>query len=369
MRSLCYKIFAVSLGALILMSGCGSSQKKVVTKPSAASPSSYTDKTSRLLAQHSFDMRGQLTEDYRIGPGDLMEISIFEWELREETKTATFRVAESGIISLPVIGDVQAGGKTVKEVKNFIEYRLKTGGFLLQPRVSVDIQEYRSKRVGVVGAVNDPGVYTLRRNVTRLLDILSLAGGLSERGGYVCYVIRPLLGSETLRKSSGGTQGSYGGSAGSSGAVLPIVVRDVITIDLFELLELGNMELNMILRSGDVVNVPEAKSFSILGYVREPGVYPLKEPTTVLEGVSMARGLVLSKASTDSCFLKRNTPGGETIMQFDLVAMAKGSQANPYLMPDDILYVGPATGKIVAGGIFGLIKSVLNLGYWIGGRN
>ena len=130
-------------GIIVLMAcviaGCDTGLVRDVNEAALALRVSNTDDASRARALHSRGLIALRSEDYRVGPEDLLEVSIFEWELREETKTAAFRVAESGIISLPVIGDVKVGGKTLGEVKKLIEQRLQEGGFIKSPQVSVDI--------------------------------------------------------------------------------------------------------------------------------------------------------------------------------------------------------------------------------------
>jgi len=330
---------------------------QVVNDAALAKRTSYTDEISRLMAQNSLSLIDEQTKDYRVGPGDLLEISIFEWELREETKTATFRVAESGLIPLPVIGDMNAGGRTVEQIKKQVEDLLRDGGYLKQPRVSVDIKEYRSKRIAVVGAVSDPGVYTLRRNVTTLLDVVSLAGGLSERAGYMLYVIRPRSG-EAIAVQAAATDKDAKAMAATGNV-------KVMAIDLYDLMEKGNLALNAVLTNGDVVNVPEAKKFSVIGYVRDPGTFPLKKPTTVLEGIALARGLLVRRASPRDCIIKRMTSDGEEIIPLDLVAISEGKKPNLYLQPNDIIEVRQTMAKMVGLEIFDALKSVFHVGYTI----
>lgn len=329
-----------------LVIGCAASQVKEVNEDASAIRPSFTDDTSRLMARQSLDMIEQRHEDYRIGPGDLLEISIFEWELREETKTATFRVAESGVIALPVMGDLSVGGRTINEIKAFIERRLMEDGLIRKPRVSVDIREFRSKLIAVVGAVRDPGVYTLRQNVTALLDILSLAGGITEHAGCLLYVIRTqpadVEALDTDKTKS----------------------RDFIAIDLYELMDQGNLDLNMILQHGDVVHVPEASKFSVIGYVRQPDSFPLTKPTTILEGIALAGGLEKGKASPRSCSLIRHSSDGEVIISLDLAAISKGEEPNIYLLPDDIIRVPQRAWKRIAIGTLDIIKGIFNISYW-----
>ena len=350
----------------VFAAGCGSSQIKVVNQAALAVRPSLTDDTSRLRALESLTLLQERAEDYRIGPGDLLEVSIFEWELREEQKTATFRVAESGILSLPVIGDLTAGGLSVRQIKAMVETRLTEGGILKDPRVSVEIVEFRSKRVAVGGAVTEPGVYTLRQNVATLLDILMLAGGITDRAGYVLYVIRPRANAMTSEPlpvdpaTEAATQDAVKEAAAQAAASPK---REVITIDLYDLLEMGNMKLNVVLRNGDIVNVPPAKEFSVIGFVREPGSFPLRRPTTLLEGIASAGGLMEREASPHSCALKRRTSDGEVIVPLDLVAISRGKKPNFFIEPGDVIDVRQTILQKIALEALDAISNVMSVGY------
>jgi polysaccharide export outer membrane protein len=343
-----------------VMLGCAAEQARMVDKRYVTFPPSYTDEASRRLASGTFQRLPEFYEDYRVGPEDVLEISIFEWELREETKSVEIRVSESGLISLPVIGEMNVRDLTVEEVKAKIEQRLREWQIIPNPRVSVVVQQFRSKRVAVIGAVRDPGTYTLRRNVTTLLDILSLAGGPDDRAGQVAYVIRNIRPQQAAQGSGQEQQGAEAGSLPGT-SVVP-AEQEVITIDLYEVMELGNLNLNVLVGDGDVLNVPEAKRFQVLGFVKDPGTYSLKRPTSVLEGIAMARGVMEEEASSSKSMLKRKTVDGEIIIPLDIPAITKGEKPNPYLQADDVIVV-PQTGlRRSVLYVYSTIRSVFNFG-------
>jgi polysaccharide export outer membrane protein len=339
------KRVALAAGVTVLLpllaTGCAKQRlvKQVNDAAITGQPQSFTDEKSRLLAVRSLDDLDKKSEDYYVGPEDLLEISIFEWELREETKTASFRVSETGYIAMPVISAVFVGGQSVGDIKTRIEKKLKEGGFIQNPRVSVNIKEYRSKKVAVLGSVKDPGVYTLRQNVTTLLDILSLAGGVNDRAGFVAYVIRP------------GEQQEGDG-------------KEIVPIDLYELMERGDLSLNMVLGNGDVVNVPEAQTYSVIGYVRKPGNFPLKTPTTILEGIAAAGGLTETTASTEGISLKRPLKsGGTVVIPLDIIEIVQGSKPNWYLQPGDVIDVPEDRNRRFTTEMFRFLGNVLSIGY------
>jgi len=323
----------VLICAVITLAGCASSQKvDLAAIRAAASMSSEQD---RQLALSTFARLPEGAIDYKIGPGDVLEIGVFQWELSEETKTLDARVSEEGTVSLPLVGDLGVKGKTVRDVKVMIEKALKAGEYIKAPRVSVVIKEFRSKRVSLVGAVKDPGTYTLRSNVTQLLDVLSLAGGLAETAGQHLYVVRSRSAGEDVGK--------------------------VITIDLHDLLVAGRLELNVVLSDGDVVSVPLAQKFFVYGYVRNPGAYDLKRRTTVLESIAIAGGLDRPMASPTYCILRRGKDNSE--MELDLVEIAEGAEPDHYLLPNDTVEVRQTFLRKVGLMFWEGVRSVFHVGY------
>jgi protein involved in polysaccharide export with SLBB domain len=140
---------------------------------------------------------------------------------------------------------------------------------------------------------------------------------------------------------------------------------EVIAVDTYELLELGRPDLNVMLRDGDVVNVPEAMSFYVVGFVEKPGGYPLTRPTTVLEGVALAGGLRERRASPRRCALKRYIATGEIVRPLDLVAISRGEDPNIYLQPDDVIDVRQTPLRGAGLWFFDFVRAIFNVGYSI----
>lgn len=132
--------------------------------------------TKELGAPDTTNSAGAYTgvSEYRIGAQDLLEISVFQ----VADLNRTVRVNSAGQISLPLIGDLQAGGRTVQEVEKDIAAKLQAG-FLQDPQVSVFVKEFTSQRVTVEGAVKEPGIYALNGRTT-LLQALAMAKGLDQ---------------------------------------------------------------------------------------------------------------------------------------------------------------------------------------------
>jgi len=115
-----------------------------------------------------------MPEEYKIGPHDLLEITVFQ--VQELSRTV--RVNSQGLISLPMIGAVQAGGLTAHELESALAKKLSEN-LLQDPQVSVFIKEFISQRVVVEGSVLKPGVYPITGRTT-LLQVIALASGLDQ---------------------------------------------------------------------------------------------------------------------------------------------------------------------------------------------
>jgi polysaccharide export outer membrane protein len=112
--------------------------------------------------------------EYRIGPQDLLEVSVFlNQDLRREV-----RVNTGGQISLPLVGSVQAGGKTVQELE--AELSAAYGkSYLQNPQINVFIKEFTSQRVTLEGNIAKPGIYPITGK-TSLLQAIAIGGGMER---------------------------------------------------------------------------------------------------------------------------------------------------------------------------------------------
>lgn len=136
-------------------------------------------------------------DDYRIGPADELEIEVFQ----VEELSGTEKVNSRGYIKMPLIGSVKVGGLTREQAEDLIA-SLYAADYLQDPQVNIDISDYASQQVTLLGAVEDPGVYPLKGKTT-LLQALAMAGGTERladeeeivvfrtnaEGGVVGYIV------------------------------------------------------------------------------------------------------------------------------------------------------------------------------------
>lgn len=161
------------------------------------------------------------TKDYIIGPGDVLDISVW----KDETLTRQVVVLPDGKISFPLIGEVMASGKTVAQLKKEIEKKLSA--YVPDPTLSFEVRQVNSMLIYVIGRVNNPGRFLLNVNVN-VLQALSMAGGLTP------FAKRDKI--KIFRQEGDKTQ------------IFKFQYDDVV--------EGKNLEQNIVLKRGDVVVVP-----------------------------------------------------------------------------------------------------------------
>ena len=158
--------------AFALLIGCTASSSRSVRSGTAKAVTATTE----LGVPDSTSATGAYTgaSEYRVGAQDLLEISVFQ--VTELNRTV--RVNSNGQISLPLVGVVVAGGKTVQELEREIAGRLSET-YLQNPQVSVFVKEFTSQRVTLEGAVRKPGIYPVTGR-TSLLQAIAQAEGVTE---------------------------------------------------------------------------------------------------------------------------------------------------------------------------------------------
>jgi len=225
---------------------------------------------SLLLVSASTSARaqGQTPGDsYKVGAKDVLSVSVFgHTEL-----SGKFSVAGDGRLSLPLVGSIPVSGRTVSAIEAELVTRY-SDGYLKRPQIAVQVVEYLSQRVFVIGEVRSPGAITLTGSTT-LLEALAHAAVTEQAGGQV-VLLRP------------------GSRESATGPVVPgqSGVTEIGRVSVQQL-RTGSMTVNVPLEDGDTIFVPRAETVFVLGQVNKPGPYTI-EPgaTTVMTAISMAGG-------------------------------------------------------------------------------
>jgi polysaccharide export outer membrane protein len=182
-----------------------------------------------------------------------------------------FTIGDDGVLSFPLVGQLAVAGRVASDIEAELTKRL-ADGFLKTPRVSVEIQQYLSQRIFVIGEVRSPGSIPLTGTMT-LLEALARAGSLTEQAGGEVVVLRPVAD-----KVAGGPL-----APGQDGA------SEVGRTSVQELRS-GKLVANLALRDGDTIFIPRSEPFFMLGQVRSPGAYMAQSGLTILRAISMAGG-------------------------------------------------------------------------------
>lgn len=178
------------------------------------------DKKIRISA---IDYDKHISGDYVIGNEDVLDISV--WKSPE--LSLSIMVRPDGMISLPLIGEVRADGRTPKELKKEIEESLRE--YRQEPVVSIIVKESNSKSIYITGEITRPGKYPLRSETT-ITQAIALAGGFTQWANKDKILL--------IRKSPMNPEGNRA------------------TIKYSDIVSGTNMKANMLLRAGDTIIVP-----------------------------------------------------------------------------------------------------------------
>lgn len=204
---------------------------------------------------------------YVIGPQDNLSITVVD----EMELTGKYRIDTDGTLTFPYLGRVVAAGLTLEELQTRLTTMLKSG-YIKSPQVRIEVDQYKSRNVLVIGEVRTPGKVTMSSTTMTLLEALALAGSPTANASNEVIVVHP-----ARRDSTSGTPG-----ADTPGERISVNRKD---------LELGRVGQDVVLMDGDIINVPVAQRFYISGFVRNPGFYVLDPGMTIDQAIAIAGGL------------------------------------------------------------------------------
>ncbi|MEW6186683.1 MAG: polysaccharide biosynthesis/export family protein [Thermodesulfobacteriota bacterium] len=211
--------------------------------------------------------------DYRLGPEDVIEITV--WGHQDLQRQVA--ISLDGTITFPLIGEVRAAGQSVQVFEKVLAAKL-ANGFLINPQVTINVKEYKSQKVFIMGEVKSPGTYPVTKK-NDLLYTLSLAGGFTPNAGNEVMVVRP--------KNPRGEAMTLEEAQSRQEKILRVNLKEALG---------GDNSQNILIYDGDSIIVPKMPFFYVLGEVKNPGKYNLEQGTTVLMGISMAGGLTPKSA-------------------------------------------------------------------------
>ncbi len=238
-----------------------------------------------------------VSQDYRLGPGDSIQIQVYQ----SPDLSVEARVSEGGVISYPLVGNVQVGGLTITEAEKKIADALRTGGFLKSPQVSIAIRQVRGNQVAVLGQVSKPGRYPLETFNTRASDLLAAAGGVTAAGDDVLIITGQREG-KPFRK----------------------------VLDIPSLLSNAKSDEDIFISGGDTLYVNKAPVFYIYGEAQRPGAYRVERGMTVMQALAAGGGPTV-RGSQNRLRLHRRDVNAKVVETVP--------QLNDMVRPDDVIYV------------------------------
>ena len=323
----------LSMSLAFLLCGCGGGQEATLRKmDSQAAKNTRAERLNAIMFTPAMMQNADPNADYVIGSEDLLEIDVFQ----AEELRRTVRVSSQGYIGLPLIGQMKAKGLTPVQLEAEIVERLAK--YMEEPLVSVYVKEYKAQKIGVIGAVTNPQVYAVTGQ-RYLLEMLSMAGGLTKEAGNICYILRPV-------------------SAGSGG----ISKTETIVVDLTELLEKGNIALNVPVFAGDVVNVPKGGIFFVDGAVNKPGSFQSQGKTTLMQAIAMAEGVRFEADRSDIKVFRDNGEGAREVITADYDAINAGTGTDIPIRENDIVIVPKSGAKNFLSGFLSVVKGIVTFG-------
>jgi polysaccharide export outer membrane protein len=232
-----------------------------------------------------------------LGVGDVVKISVYQ----NPDLSVEARVSELGQINFPLIGAVTIGGLSVSQAQALIEKRLRDGGFVLKPQVTIQTVQIRSSQVSILGQVAKPGRFPIEIVGSRVSEMIAAAGGVVPGGADVVTLV---------------------GNRDSKPVKLDI--------DLPLILQQGRADLDVPVENGDIIYVDRAPTFYMYGEVQRPGQLRVERGMTLMQALAQAGGLT-ARGTTRGIKVHRKDASG--VVQVIEIKM------NDPVERDDVIYV------------------------------
>jgi polysaccharide export outer membrane protein len=225
---------------------------------------------------------------YLIGPADVLKIQVFE----EASLSGNYSVDSDGTISFPFLNRVPVRGKTLSEVESVITAGLRAD-YVRRAQVSVEIAQYRSRSIYVMGEVKAPGKYTIEGQAT-LLEVIAKAGSFTPSAGPEIILQRYKDGMAAAVAAAPASPNSP-----DTAEMLRVKIDD---------LKAGLFTANILLQDSDTIIIPAAERYYVTGFVKTPGSFVLRPGMTIQQAIAEAGGLT-DRGSTRRIKITRKVNG------------------------------------------------------------
>jgi polysaccharide export outer membrane protein len=335
--------FAILLFLFLFVTGAVSSNSQQDQPP--ARETVRKEPPSRMGERNSQSILVEPSEDYRIGPRDVLEIEVED----APELSGVFEVNSKGTIPMRYLRVISVQGKTSEEVAKFIADGLRDK-YLKDPRVSITIKQYNSRTFFIQGSVRSPGVYQIESRAS-LFKLINLAGGLQDDHGSTAFIVREVKRDASTPATSAPPPQS------SQLADSPAQQPSDQSLEQYEMtpaniagLQNGHFEQNVMLRPGDLVIIPKTDLFFVSGEVVQPGEYPLKPNTTVGQAITLARGFTFNASKGKTIIFREDEKSGERVqITVDMSAIMAGKTPDVPLRKNDVIQVPNSSFRSIGG--------------------
>jgi len=339
-----------------LLSGCASHPTAGGDDSALAFDPRRLSDAERLKQIWQLRTHGESSADFPIGPGDVIELTVVDLP---ELEARTVRVSSEGTFSLPLLGEIRAAGRTEAELAQDIQQRLQDG-VMYDPPVNLFVREYRSRLVGVIGAVVKPGLYPIAGGSDTILDMLALAGGMNQEAAPRIHFL-PAPPPDTDANPLALPLSPVGAMPTEQAAG-----RDPIRIDLDSAAAEQLAAHLLPVRPGDLIIVPERGDVLVKGWVARPGAHPISPGLTILGAVSAAGGPRF-EANTNRVRVYRQTEDGSQVsLSANLGRIQRGLDRDFPVEGGDVVEVPATPPKLILASVYKFFISIFNVGMGIG---
>ncbi|HKX30944.1 MAG TPA: polysaccharide biosynthesis/export family protein [Blastocatellia bacterium] len=362
-----WRLGLAGLATVLLIAGDrvlaqGRGQQDPYQAPPTAAPSGLDRPSPEVLIAPN--------EDYRIAPGDTIDVTVQD----APELSITARMSASGTFEMPFLGVLKGQGKTLSELAAVIADQLRDQDYLKQPQVRILIRQYNSQTFFIHGTVRNPGVYLVEGRPT-IMKLITLAGGMTDGHGSTALVMRPVASAPAT--ATPGTaaapppkpQPQPQPEIGQTGLVrvppkgLPgspaddgTLPADAMDSGQYELIRAniaaiyeGRFEQNVLIEPGDIVYIPPADVFFVAGEVNAPGSFKLKDGTTLRQAISLAQGTTFkAKLGRGIIFRDNSKTGKRDEIHVDIADVMSGKKDDLPILPNDVIIVPNSRAKSVS---------------------
>jgi polysaccharide biosynthesis/export protein len=282
-------LFRGLAGALVALAAClTTSTAAAQARPSAAAPA----------AQAPAPEAAQASGNYRLAAGDSVRVTVFQ----NPDMTLDTRVSEDGSINYPLVGKVIVGNLDIPSAERRIAAALKSGGFLKDPQINIQVTDVRGSLVSVLGQVSRAGSFPLLTTNTHASQLLAQAGGVITATGDDKIIVTGTRDGKPFRQ----------------------------VIDLETLYGATGGDADITVMAGDTIYVPRAPSFYVYGEISKPGNYRLERSMTMRQAIAAGGGLTLRGTERRLKVVRKDAQGNDQKVDVTLDESVK---------PGDVIYV------------------------------